>query len=147
MPAYIQDLWVICAKPNPSPPLCWQQEGAPQCQRLTFLVHFRISGQREAQVVRIFAKIFIIGFPTLLISMPTLTLFPKKDKHFNQDCHNQHFLGKVIRLQLKEAIPQKTSFLLGITQIPPLPTAPFSLFRDEKMSLFAWFKTEWKLFW
>ena len=129
-------------------PLCWQQEGTPLCQRLTFIVHFRISGQREAQVVGIFAKILIIGSPTLLISMPTLTLFfLKKTNSSTKDGPNQHLLVKLIRLQLKEAIPQKTSFLLGITQIPPLPTAPFSLFRDEKMSLFAWFKTEWKLFW
>ena len=68
--------------------------------------------------------------------------FLKKTNSSTKDGPNQHLLVKLIRLQLKEAIPQKTSFLLGITQIPPLPTAPFSLFRDEKMSLFARFKTE-----
>ena len=62
----------------------------------------------------IIAQIIII---TLLISMPTLTLFPKKDKHFNQDGHNQHFLGKVIRLQLKEAIPQnRRGVILTVTR-------------------------------
>ena len=127
-------------------PLCWQQEGTPLCQRLTFIVHFRISGQREAQVVRIFAKIFIIGFPTLLISMPTLTLFPKKDKHFNQDGHNQHFLGKVIRLQLKEAIPQnRRGVILTVTRFWLSFLLLFQIASDIWGNWVSWtiYKTKW----
>ena len=50
------------------------------------------------------------------------------------------FLVKLIWLQLKEAIPQKTSFLLGIAQIASLPPAPSFSFSRRESVLFALLK-------